>query len=88
MEGRQILASLVANEAIDSLLRSNKCGLICKLDIEKAYNHVNWNFMLCVLRKIGFGDKCIVWIMGCISTMSFSVLISGTCTGFFKILRV
>ena len=33
MEGRQILeASLIVNEAIKSLLKSNDCGLICKLD--------------------------------------------------------
>ena len=58
VEGRQILyASLVANEAIDSILKRNSCGIVCKLDIEKAYDHVNWNFLLSVLRKMGFRDK-------------------------------
>ena len=53
MEGRQILnASLIANEAIGSLLKSNICGLICKFDIEKAYDYLNWNFLLCVLHKM------------------------------------
>ena len=42
VEGRQILdASLIANEAIDLLLKGNICGLLCKLDIAKAYDHVN-----------------------------------------------
>ncbi|RVW77043.1 hypothetical protein CK203_036842 [Vitis vinifera] len=54
----QILdASLITNEAINSLLKSNACGLICKLDIEKAYDHVNWNFLLMVLNKMGFEEK-------------------------------
>ncbi|KAL6332078.1 hypothetical protein AAG906_020758 [Vitis piasezkii] len=40
VEGRQILdVVLIANEAIDTMLRSNRVGVLCKLDIEKAYNH-------------------------------------------------
>ena len=40
--GRQILdAVLVANEAIDSRKRSAGASLVCKLDIEKDYDHVN-----------------------------------------------
>ena len=41
MEGRQILdAMLIANEVVDSMLKKRACGL-CKLDIEKGYDHVN-----------------------------------------------
>ena len=58
MEERQILdALLIANEAIDLRLRSNRVGVLCKLDIEKAYDHVSWNFLLEVLRKNGFWTK-------------------------------
>ena len=47
VEGRQILdAVLIANEAIDSLLKSNECEVMCKLDIEKAYDHLKWDFLL------------------------------------------
>ena len=85
VEGKQILdVVLVANEAIDSILRSNGGFIICKLDIEKAYDHVDWSFLCWVMKKMGFGEKWISWIRWCISTACFSVLISGTPLGFFR----
>ena len=42
VERRQILdAVLIANEAIDSVLKINENGILCKLDIEKTYDNVD-----------------------------------------------
>ena len=60
VEGRQILdVVLIENEAIDSKMNDNLRGIICKLDIKKFNNHVNWNFTLAIMEKIGFGSKLI-----------------------------
>ena len=84
VEGRQILVVvLIANEAFDLLLKSNESGLLCKLDIEKVYDHVIWDFLLVVLKKMGFGEKWILWIKWCISSTRLSVLVNGTLTCFF-----
>ena len=84
VEGRQILdASLIANEVIDSMQKRKESGILCKLDIEKAYDQINWNFILKVLKKMGFGDKWVSWIEWCISTATFSVMINGSPAGFF-----
>ena len=58
VEGRQILdVVLIANEAIDSLIKGNESGVLCKLDIKKAYDRISWNFLLTVMQKMGFGEK-------------------------------
>ena len=84
MEGRQILdVALIANEAVDSMLRRNDGGVVCKLDIEKAHDHLNWEFVLEVLRRKGFGQRWLFWISWCMSIASFSILINGTFACFF-----
>ena len=84
MEGRQVLdASLIENEAIDSMTMRKEKGILCKLDVEKAYDKLNWKFLLTVLREMGFGSKWIGWIQWCIST-SFSVINNGSPARFFK----
>ena len=55
-----------------------------KLDMEKAYDRLEWPFILNVLRNFGFDERWINWITECISNTSFSILINGSPYGFFQ----
>ncbi|XP_049410708.1 uncharacterized protein LOC125873927 [Solanum stenotomum] len=84
--GRQILnAALIASECVDSRIKGETPGIMCKLDIEKAYDYVNWDFLINILRQMGFGEKWLKWIGFCIKTVRFSILINGEPAGFFSL---
>lgn len=53
VKGKQISdAFMIANELV-----TFKKGVMCKLDMEKAFDHVSWNFIDYMLQRFGFGCK-------------------------------
>nr|XP_009796547.1 PREDICTED: uncharacterized protein LOC104243096 [Nicotiana sylvestris] len=58
IKGRQITdASLIANEVLDWRLKSGESGILCKLDIKKAFDQLNWQYLISMLRKMRFGQS-------------------------------
>jgi len=54
IKGSQIMdAALIASECIDTRIRGDVPGVMCKLDIEKAYDHLNWKFLINTLKTNG-----------------------------------
>jgi hypothetical protein len=73
-----------AHECIHSIKKKNQKALILKLDLQKAYNYVNWDSLRLILIQGGFGVLVTNWIMSCMNSTSFVVLVNGEATNFFK----
>ncbi|XP_026384893.1 uncharacterized protein LOC113280490 [Papaver somniferum] len=79
IKGRKILdCALIGNECLDSRIKSDISGVVCKIDFEKTFDHVSWEFVAEVLDKMGFDTPWHKWIQGCISNTPISVLINGS----------
>ncbi|XP_019429814.1 PREDICTED: uncharacterized protein LOC109337317, partial [Lupinus angustifolius] len=89
IKGRNIMDGVViANEIIDQA-RKKKDGncFIFKVDFEKAYDSVNWSFLLYMLERMGFCFKWRNWIKSCLQSNSFSILVNGSPTSEFRMAR-
>lgn len=64
--------------------RAKKGFVGFKIDISKAFDMVEWDFLLNILLQIGFHRTFIGWIQQCISTTSMSLLLNGSPYGYFK----
>lgn len=84
--GRGIVDNiLLAQEVMGELdRRLADPNVILKLDMEKAYDRVDWSFLLFMLRQFGFEEGVVDLLFRTFSNSWFSVLVNGEQTGLFK----
>ncbi|KAG7587392.1 Reverse transcriptase domain [Arabidopsis thaliana x Arabidopsis arenosa] len=61
---------------------SPRCAM--KIDISKAFDSVQWGFLLNTLRAIDIPEQYVNWIQTCVTTASFSVQVNGELAGYFN----
>jgi hypothetical protein len=78
--------TIMAHELFHTInSKRGKSGLMAiKIDIEKAFDKMEWNFILAILSKLGFHSTWINWIRIYITSPSFSILINGSPYGHFN----
>ncbi|GJT39675.1 RNA-directed DNA polymerase, eukaryota, reverse transcriptase zinc-binding domain protein [Tanacetum coccineum] len=82
---RQILDGLfILNEIMQWCRRRKKQSLIFKVDFEKAYDSVRWDFLDDILVKFGFDIKWRGWIQNCLNSSKGSILVNGSPTEEFQ----
>jgi hypothetical protein len=85
LKGRKILDAIgTAQECLHSIKQKKQKALILKLDLKRAYDCVNWDFLRLILIKTGFSLLSTNWIMSCVVSASFVVLINGETSSFFQ----
>jgi hypothetical protein len=72
--------ALIAFECIHTIQHAkDKKGSFCayKLDLSKAYDRVDWNFLELAMAKMGFDNKWIKWTMACVKSVRYRVRLNG-----------
>uniref|UniRef100_A0A803NH51 Reverse transcriptase domain-containing protein n=1 Tax=Cannabis sativa TaxID=3483 RepID=A0A803NH51_CANSA len=87
VKGRCITENtLIAREVVHSMKRKKgKRGfMMIKIDMEKAYDNLDWDFIIVVLYQMGFSNCFTSWIRACISTKEIKLLLNGSIEGKVK----
>lgn len=75
---------LVINELVDFVRRNKKHLFLFKVDFERAFNSVSWDYLLFVIKKVNFGNRWIKWIQARVRSSSFYVLVNESLTMDFQ----
>jgi hypothetical protein len=79
-----IIVSFEALHTMNSRLKGKQGYMALKLDMSKAYDHVEWDFLEIIMRRLGFHDRWIELVMICVRSMTYSVLINGVPHGYIR----
>eukprot|EP00253_Pinus_taeda_P020087 PITA_20087 len=84
LKSRQIHEAIgLAQEAIHSIWSKHLKAILLKIDLSKAFDRVSWLYIKMILIHLGFPHAYISWIMACITSPTFSILINGSASPFF-----
>ena len=76
-------AAGIVQETLHSIKSKKLSAMLLKLDLEKAYDKVDRNFLHLILVQIGLPLNIVRLILSCVCTTSFAMLINWTPTAFF-----
>lgn len=88
IKGRYILDGVVVlNELVEDAKKSKERRIFLKVDFVKAYDSIDWEYLIEMLKILNFPSKWICWVKECISTASANVLVNGSPSGEFQLER-
>ena len=88
LKGRRILdGPLMVSELTSRYKKIKKKFLIFKVDFEKAYDSVSWDYLDQIMQFMGFGIRWRLWTSGLFKNSKSSVLLNGSPTDEFRLFR-
>ncbi|XP_058775087.1 uncharacterized protein LOC131649341 [Vicia villosa] len=86
IENRNILDGiLMVNEVMDMAKREGLNCLVLKVDYEKSYDYVSWDYIRYVMKKMDFGNKWISLMEASVLASSMYIIVNGSCMKDFKV---
>lgn len=83
--GRSITDNMLLAFELLHYMKQKKKGaegvVALKLDVSKAYDRVDWGFLMYQMKQLGFDNKWITWMQLCVTTVSYTVNFNGTQIG-------
>lgn len=78
--------AIILHEIIHCMHKSKKKNgdVVYKIDLEEAYDHVDWRYLESCLYDFGFPRITVVLIMHCVTSSSLSILWNGICLPTFS----
>ncbi|GJR97187.1 RNA-directed DNA polymerase, eukaryota [Tanacetum coccineum] len=82
---KQILdGPFILNEIVQWCQLKKKQSLVFKVDFEKAFDLVRWDYLDDIFRRFGFSEKWCYWIQSCLRSSRGSVIVNGSPTEEFQ----
>ena len=69
---------------IKNLRSGTNAQMVTKLDMSKAYDRVEWDYLRAILLKLGFNIKWVALIMECVTIVTYSPLVNGEPSGYIQ----
>ncbi|CAA0806009.1 Unknown protein, partial [Striga hermonthica] len=89
--GRQLMDNVVIAQEVVHFLNRHRSGkrgfMLVKLDMEKAYDRIEWVCVRKVMLRMGSNSKFVDWVWACISCTSFYFNLSGELRGYVNATR-